>query len=236
MKKFAAATLALALLVSMLCSCHLEVTLPSDLPKQDKVSPSQSVPVSPSQSAPVSPPAADTSPSGGANGVKDYVNAEHYEPGVYKVGSDLPAGIYVAFSTGSTLSFLSVKDGSGSDAKTLAADTFKSNSIIEVFDGQYLDFSNSVLVLAKNTAGFAKDIFNENGYYTEGMYWVGYHIAAGEYTITAVDDASLSMYTIYGDATRDDILSINVMSGKTGHVTLEDGQFIELDEATMSPA
>jgi hypothetical protein len=162
-----------------------------------------------------------------------FEDATVYNAGMYKIGLDLPAGIYVAMGDGSVISSVTVKDGSGADANVLTVDPFTQHTIIGVEDGQYLDVLGADMIAVEYTASIGDLILSEVGCYVEGMYWVGYHIPTGEYKLTADSEAVVSSYTIYGDATRGTPLDVGVMSGDTAYVTLEDGQFIKLSGVTM---
>ena len=156
------------------------------------------------------------------------------QPGMYKVGTDIPSGIYLAMNDGSILSSVTVKDGSSSDANVLVIDPFSEHTIIEVSDGEYVDIRGAVFVDIRYTKELVEMIYNEQGLYCEGMYWVGYHIPAGEFKLTANEESLISSYTIYGDAKRN-ILDIEIMSGSNAYAELKDGQFIKLVGASMVP-
>ena len=161
--------------------------------------------------------------------------ATAYDAGMYRVGTDLNAGIYLAVNDGSILSAITVRDGSGSDAKTLTIDPFSTHTMIEVIDGVYLDLSGAVMYEAVYTYELIQQMFEQSGAYSEGMYWVGFHIPPGEYKLTADEDSILSSYTVYRDAAQSSIANISVMSGQTAYVTVEAGQFIKLNGASMIP-
>ena len=62
-----------------------------------------------------------------------------YSAGVYKVGTDLPAGEYVVFASGSAGYFCVSSDSNQNDI--LFNDNFSTNSIITVNDGEYVNLS-----------------------------------------------------------------------------------------------
>jgi hypothetical protein len=117
-----------------------------------------------------------------------------------------------------------------------AADVFSGQTIIEVFEGQYLEVEGADIVGIEHTSQIASKMYEINGYYSDGMYWAGFHIPAAEYILTATEGSALSYYSIYGDAARRILLEKGDVTADAGtYVTLEEGQFIKLTGATMAP-
>ena len=188
--------------------------------------------------APTSPP--DEESQGGPTFPErlPITDASFIESGMYRIGTDLPAGTYVAMNDGSVLSSLSsitVRDGSGADSNILIVDPFSQHTIFEVRDGDYLDIRGAEALDIACSAVLFEMMYAEYGLYCEGMYWVGFHLPAGEYKLTADEGAVLSSYTIYRDATQSGILDVGVMSGATAYVTVSEGQFLKISGATMAP-
>jgi hypothetical protein len=161
-----------------------------------------------------------------------------YPEGTYKVGADLPAGIYFALAHWVTPSNpvstanLVVKDGSGSDAKVLVADTFTDScAIVEVLDGQYLTVHD---------AGFLNIAYSKNflealklDHVPPGMFLAGYHFEPGEYKVTPEENASIMSFTIFADATQSKVLDTQVVKGGSW-VTLKDGEYVRLRGARLT--
>lgn len=156
-----------------------------------------------------------------------------YPEGVYKVGADIPAGIYFAMADeDSILSSLTVRDGSSSDATVLDTSPFTATAIIQVQDGEYLKVTSAEFTDISNT----HDIYGpsvERGFYSSGSFLVGFHIPAGEYKVEPEEDAILSSYTIYSDGMRT-VKDVSIVSG-SGYVTLQDGEFLKVNSATLTP-
>lgn len=166
---------------------------------------------------------------------KPMSEASKYSEGTYKIGADLPAGIYCALSNGSPLASITVKDGSDSDANVIAFDSFDENSIIEVTEGQYLTVRGSDFCEIEYTKPLGALMLNELGHYPAGSMWLtGFHIPSGEYKLLAEDDAPLSSATIYADAKHTSPTNVVLISGSS-YVTLRDGEYIALRGATLNP-
>jgi len=106
-----------------------------------------------------------------------------YNASTYRIGLDMPAGEYVLFSESKSGYFQLTKDSSGSVEAIIANNNFETNTIVTVFDDQYLTMKGCYAV----PIGECKDLDFSNS----GMFKVGYHIPAGEYKIE-VDEESLT--------------------------------------------
>ena len=69
--------------------------------------------------------------------------------------------------------------------------------------------------------------------YKAGTYKVGTEIPAGEYYLEPISDTLVS-YSIYSDGAKENILDIEIFKGQC-FVTVEDGQYLELDNCTGIP-
>ncbi len=158
-----------------------------------------------------------------------------YGEGMYKIGTDLPAGIYVFMRNNSLIGSVTIKDGSGSDANVIAVDAFDEISIMEVSEGQYLDVKGSVFLDISYTKVMSELMLEQVGYYPEGSMWLtGFHIPAGEYKLNESEGAVLSAATIYADATHTNPLDVIIVEG-SAYVTLKDGEYIALKGASLTP-
>ena len=149
--------------------------------------------------------------------------------GMYKVGTDIPAGTYVILCTSEYSCYFSVlKDSSGKYESTIASGSTENRSYISVADGQYLEIHDGGFAPIEK----AEPAKPEGGVLPEGMYAVGRDITPGEYRLKATED--YAYYAVYTDASHsfDHLVSNDSFENKT-YVTLEEGQYIELDGAEI---
>ena len=140
-----------------------------------------------------------------------------YLPGMYKVGSDLPAGEYCFVATGGSGYGCVSKDSNQNDI--LENEMFEHTWFVTVSDGQYLEASRCAFVVAADV------VLNiePDGSFEEGMYRVGIDIPAGEYKLTTDDSG---YYCIYKDSVPPfDIVSNDLFDGSS-YVTVKDGQYL----------
>jgi putative glutamine amidotransferase len=111
---------------------------------------------------------------------------------------------------------------------------FSNYTIIDIKDGMYIDVTGADLQNIESTSGMFEAIFNEHGYYPEGMYLAGHHLPAGKYKLSG--DSEFSSYALYGDAAKEALIYSSAVPAKGGEITLKDGQFIKLICTTLTPA
>lgn len=140
-----------------------------------------------------------------------------YMPGMYKVGSDLPAGEYCFVASGGT-GYACVSEDSNQD-DILENEMFEHTWFVTVSDGQYLETSRCGFVVAEDV------VLNiePDGSFEEGMYRVGIDIPAGEYKLTTDDSG---YYCIYKNSVPPfDIVSNDIFDGSS-YVTVKNGQYL----------
>lgn len=153
-----------------------------------------------------------------------------YKAGMYKVGTDLPAGEYLIVGEG--LNYMEVSsDSSGELSSIITNENYTNRIYIAVSDGQYLKFDGTAIPVAE-APGFQA----ENGYYPEGQYLVGRDIPAGEYKISLTSDnvvgygyvevASSSVGTL-------DSIITNANIETDTYQTITDGQYLTLSGAEI---
>lgn len=148
-----------------------------------------------------------------------------YNSGMYRIGTDMPAGEYVIIGSG----YLEVSsDSSGSFDSIITNDNYKGRTIIAVTDGQYLTFKGTAY---KPEDAPAPD--TTYGVLREGMYKVGRDFPAGEYKIVPTSDIR-GYYEVCKDATGDfgSIIS-NSNFDTTKYLTVKDGQYIKLSRCEL---
>lgn len=142
--------------------------------------------------------------------------------GMYKVGTDIPAGEYRLIASFSGY-FQIASDSTGSLDSIIANDNFDTSSIITVSDGQYLTLSRCDAYTFGQ--GPSADITKE------GMFKVGYDLPAGEYKIHSDSDGYVE---VSSDSTHNlySIVSNNNFSGDS-YITVSDGQYLKLARANI---
>lgn len=151
-----------------------------------------------------------------------------YPPGMYKIGSDLPAGEYFLAALDDGGGYYCVSSDSNKE-DIIENDIFSNHTFITVSEGQYFDVSRACFVLSD---GYTVRI-SDNGSLRPGMYRVGLDIPAGEYKLDATD--SLGYYCIYTDSVAPLDIVDNDLFENTAYVTVSDGQYLSLNDCIGIP-
>lgn len=149
-----------------------------------------------------------------------------YMPGMYKVGTDLPAGEYCFVASGGS-GYACVSEDSNQD-DILENEMFEHTWFVTVSDGQYLEASRCGFVVAADV------VLNiePDGSFEEGMYRVGIDIPAGEYKLTTDDSG---YYCIYKNSVPPfDIVSNDIFDGSS-YVTVKNGQYLMTSDCIAVP-
>lgn len=147
---------------------------------------------------------------------KEELAKNKYSSGMYKVGSDLPAGEYVLIGSG----YFSVNsDSSGTLSSIIANDNFVNNSIISVSDGQYLTVKNAVFY----NISLNPDVSTSG----EGMFKVGVHIPAGEYKLIATSSSGYCEVSSSSSHNLSAIVSNDNFTGEK-YISVKNGQYLKL--------
>lgn len=152
-----------------------------------------------------------------------------YMPGMYKVGSDLPAGEYLFLAVTDAEAYVCVSSDSNQD-DILENELFGYTFFVTVEDGEYLEATRCAFV-------FADDVvlnINDDGSFGEGMYRAGRDIPAGEYKLTS--DDGMGYYCIYNDTNAPFDIVSNDLFDSSAYVTVKDGQYLVLSRCTAVPA
>jgi hypothetical protein len=153
-----------------------------------------------------------------------------YSPGMYKVGTEIPAGEYVLIPTKSDTAYFEItKDSSGKSDSIIANDYFSGRSIVTVADGEYFNVAYST-VYKINEAPAVNKAAKE---LSDGMYRVGIDIPAGEYKI-APTDSSGGYYEISSDSTHkfESIIGNGTVDNQQ-YLTIENGQYLKLQRTKI---
>lgn len=148
--------------------------------------------------------------------------------GMYKVGTDIPAGEYVLLCTGSSAYFEIASDSTGNLSSIIANDNISTHTYVTVKDGQYFEFKNSKVRLAEYVDAFSA----ESGAYEEGMYKVGVDIPAGEYKIAATSDYGYFEVDKDSNNTLSSIITNDNFSGEK-YITIKTGQYLKMSNCKL---
>lgn len=146
-----------------------------------------------------------------------------YDSGMYRVGTDIPAGEYVLFAENS-LGYMEVdSDSSGNFESILCNDNFSYNTIVTVEDGNYLSLSRAYAVPLDEAE------LDTSG---NGMFKVGVHIPAGEYKVVVDEDSVVGMgYLEVSTDSSHQFASIRTNDNieSSTYITVNDGEYLTLD-------
>lgn len=174
--------------------------------------------------APTSPPETQAPTEPPEKGTVD----NPYRAGMYKVGTDLPAGEYLFFSTGSSRAYVCASTDSNQD-DILENENFNGTFFMTVSEGQYLEAKRCNFI--KASEGTVK--ISEDGSFGEGTYRVGIDIPAGEYRLTSDEDRAY--WCLYPNSRIPfDIYDNDNFEGST-FVTVRDGQYLYITRCTAEP-
>lgn len=147
-----------------------------------------------------------------------------YETDVYKVGTDMPEGIYKAFAVEDYASVEINNDARGEDyVAYISVETF---AYFEVTEGQFVDLKDCFAIPADE----AVPAKIEDGIAGPGHYRIGFDIEPGEYKVKALGE--YAHYEINGDANGEDYIDYGYFE-KSNYVEVREGEFLILSEAEM---
>ncbi len=144
-----------------------------------------------------------------------------YDEGQYKVGLDFIAGEYVLLNASDYSGYFSISsDANGRN--TISNGLFDVNSIITVYNGEYLELSRCIAINATDfyTAYTIKTDHDGT------MLKVGYDIMPGEYKLIAASGTS-GYYCVYNDSRQTNIVDNDLFKNNTW-VTVKYGQYLVL--------
>lgn len=144
-----------------------------------------------------------------------------FKSGMYKVGSDIPAGEYVLITDRGAY-FAVTSDSSGSLDSILANDNFNSRSIVSVSDGQYLELKGCKAYPFAEAPAVDKS----SGVLESGMYKVGVDIPAGEYKVESVNSMGYIEVSANSNHTLDAIAANDNFEGSK-YISVNDGQYLK---------
>jgi len=144
-----------------------------------------------------------------------------YYEGQYRVGRDFIAGEYVLLNTSDYSGYFAISSDTNG-RNTIANGLFEVNSIITVYDGEYLELSRCIAIEVTDFYSSYTIKTDRDG----TMLKVGYDIMPGEYKLIAASGTS-GYYSIYNDSRQTDIIDNNLFKN-SAWVTVKYGQYIVL--------
>ena len=150
-----------------------------------------------------------------------------YTDGTYKVGSDIPAGKYGAFNT-----------GSGTGYAILYEDSTKSNQLdgggwsnyfcfVNIKEGQLLEVTGLALVPYEDIEAKGSENY--------GIFVGGDTLPVGEYYLTRIDTSKKGLYSVYSDTAESDVLEYDYYP-KSAFLTVKEGQIVVLQNTNAVKA
>lgn len=147
--------------------------------------------------------------------------------GMYKVGSDIPAGEYVLIANRGAY-FAITSDSSGSFESILANDNFDSRSIVSVNDGEYLELKGCKAYPFTEAPAVDKS----SGILESGMYKVGVDIPAGEYKVESINTMGYIEVSSDSSHSFNAIVTNDNFEGSK-YISVSDGQYLKLSNAKV---
>ena len=145
-----------------------------------------------------------------------------YKAGTYKIGKDIPAGEYVLFAELADVNYFQISNDSSGEITSISANgTFKTNTIVTVSNGQYLNFIGCYAVPITEVTELDTS--------KEGMFKIGIHLEPGEYQLWKTDGSDVSYYAVMKDSTHKiESIKVNGVIENREYVTVEKGDYLEL--------
>lgn len=176
---------------------------------------------------------ANTASSAPASSTGGSGTQDAYGEGMYKIGSDLPAGEYVLLPASEFSAYYAVSStSSGKVEDILDNDNFDGRRYLTVADGQYLTIQRCTMVPLDK----APAVDTSSGVVPEGMYRVGTDIPAGEYKLHNNSDFD-GYYEVRSSSIAeegfDSIITNDNFSGDV-YVTVENGQYLVVNRAELN--
>ena len=151
---------------------------------------------------------------------------EQYDAGMYKVGTDIPAGEYI-LDPSATAYYQVATDSTGTLESIVSNDNFSGTRYITVSEGQYLTLTSCTAY----PASYVSEGKVKNDNLSGGMYKVGVDIDAGEYKVTPDGNGYYEVNS--SSAGTLDAIVANENFSSDVYVTVADGQYLKLSGATL---
>lgn len=151
-----------------------------------------------------------------------------YRPGIYQVGTDLPAGEYMIFTlTNGIKGSYSVLSDMSEDAQVLDHASFPYNSIVTLSAGQ-------VLKLTRCSASPIAEVPQIDHFYGN-MYKIGYHIPAGTYRLKRAKNAQAGVaFTLAWPSNTYDSVTDYMEVKDNAVITVHEGEYLQLEDCLLA--
>ena len=174
---------------------------------------------------------ADTVSSSSSNSGSAAVQ-DAYGEGMYKIGTDIPAGEYVLLPASEYSAYYEVNSSSSGELDDIIDnDNFDGRRYLTVEDGPYLSIERCMMVPLDK----APAVDTSSGVVPEGMYRVGVDIPAGEYRLHGTTDFD-GYYEVRSSSLAtegfDSIITNENFSGDV-YVTVQEGQYLVVNRAEL---
>ena len=175
-----------------------------------------------SSGSPTRPPSSSTSST--------IPSVKKYPAGMYKVGTDIPAGLYVLTAGTSYSGYYEVtSDSSGSFDSILYNENFNGRCYLELKNGQYVELTRCTAIAFDD----AEPLSPMSGTLSGDWLKVGFDIAPGEYKITAT--SGNGYFAVYSCAASDfaHIVTNDNFTGSK-YITVKAGQYLQLTRCALA--
>lgn len=146
--------------------------------------------------------------------------------GMYKIGTDMPAGEYKLFTDGKGTAYFEIsKDSSGEATSIIANDNYFNFTYVTLQDGQYFEFSDAYAVPIVEAMAYKL----VEGRYIPGFYKIGFDIPAGEYKLIFDTNQLYGYYARLTDSNHIlDSMIINDNFDEDKNITVNDGEYLHI--------
>jgi hypothetical protein len=183
-----------------------------------------------SDSSSGTPIAANTSAAGGETTAtpQEKSSVQYIKAGMYKVGSELPAGEYIIEGTGTIAYYQISSDSSGEFESIIMNDTLERGAYAYVIvqDGDYLSIQSGRMIVADNLTITPKSLND----IPPSTYKVGKDLPAGEYKINPTDELAYWERSRNPRNSIDGIIANDALT-ESAYVTVRDGEYFKITGA-----
>jgi hypothetical protein len=153
---------------------------------------------------------------------------QYIKAGMYKVGSELPAGEYIIEATGTLAYYQISSDSSGELDSIIVNDILEKGAYAYtiVQNGDYIKIESSRMIDAANLTITPKDMND----IPPSTYKVGKDIPAGEYKLTPTSEMAYWERSRNPRSSIDGIIANDVLT-ESAYLTVQDGEYIKITGA-----
>ena len=150
--------------------------------------------------------------------------------GMYKVGTDIPAGEYLVI-VNSLMGYIEgATDSTGSLDSIIFNDNLlsDSHSYVTLKDGEFFKLQGADMYPIAE----APSIVPKDGIYRDGMYKIGEDLPAGEYKVTLDSESGLGYLEVSSNSRHilDSIVTNENLKADM-YITVKDGQYLKIQDA-----